>query len=362
MAQPLTIALGNAAFTVGQTALANISTSPAVTGKITLTTKSTLPAGVTFHDNGNGTGKLSGKPAANQNGTYPITITATNGGLATSQTFTLAVAATSPLPTFNVSSVTFTAKVGSTSAVLTSPANARVTEKGALPTGVSLKVGPNGTTLSGTPGPKAGGNYPITLTATNGGASASEMCTVTVDQALAITSMAGTTFATGQTGSFTVTATGFPYAQWSLANVPSALAGMLDLADNQNGTATLSALLPPGIADTFQFNIVATNSVGSTSQRFTLTVKDSPIFTSSTSATFSVNQPIAPFTIQTIGMPTATLTYAGTLPSGLKFKNNLNGTATLSGTPTHAGTYRIVITATNDVAPAALQLLTLVIQ
>lgn len=129
VAQPLTIALGNAAFTVGQTALANISTSPAVTGKITLTTKSTLPAGVTFHDNGNGTGKLSGKPAANQNGTYPITITATNGGLATSQTFTLAVAATSPLPTFNVSSVTFTAKVGSTSAVLTSPANARVTEK-----------------------------------------------------------------------------------------------------------------------------------------------------------------------------------------------------------------------------------------
>ena len=37
-----------------------------------------LPAGVTFVDNGNGTGTLSGTPAAGTGGTYAITFTATN--------------------------------------------------------------------------------------------------------------------------------------------------------------------------------------------------------------------------------------------------------------------------------------------
>ena len=39
-----------------------------------------LPAGVTFVDNGNGTGTLSGTPAAGTGGTYAITFTATQHG------------------------------------------------------------------------------------------------------------------------------------------------------------------------------------------------------------------------------------------------------------------------------------------
>ncbi|HJQ07684.1 MAG TPA: right-handed parallel beta-helix repeat-containing protein [Nocardioides sp.] len=38
-----------------------------------------LPAGVTFHDNGNGTATLSGTPDASATGSYPVTITASNG-------------------------------------------------------------------------------------------------------------------------------------------------------------------------------------------------------------------------------------------------------------------------------------------
>ena len=38
-----------------------------------------LPDGVTFVDNGDGTATLAGTPAAGTGGTYPITITATNG-------------------------------------------------------------------------------------------------------------------------------------------------------------------------------------------------------------------------------------------------------------------------------------------
>ena len=51
-----------------------------------------LPAGVTFVDNGNGTGTLSGTPAAGTGGTYAITFTATNGvGSTAPQAFTLTV-------------------------------------------------------------------------------------------------------------------------------------------------------------------------------------------------------------------------------------------------------------------------------
>ena len=51
-----------------------------------------LPAGVTFVDNGNGTGTLSGTPAAGTAGAYAFTFTATNGvGSPVAQTFTLTI-------------------------------------------------------------------------------------------------------------------------------------------------------------------------------------------------------------------------------------------------------------------------------
>jgi hypothetical protein len=51
-----------------------------------------LPTGVTFTDNGNGTGTLSGTPAAGTGGTYALTFTATNAaGSSPAQAFTLAV-------------------------------------------------------------------------------------------------------------------------------------------------------------------------------------------------------------------------------------------------------------------------------
>lgn len=51
-----------------------------------------LPAGITFVDEGNGTADLSGTPAAGTEGTYPLTITASNGGQPDAvQHFTLTV-------------------------------------------------------------------------------------------------------------------------------------------------------------------------------------------------------------------------------------------------------------------------------
>ena len=57
------------------------------------------------------------------------------------------------------------------------------------------------------------------------------------------------------------------------------------------------------------------------------------------------------------GSPTASLTESGTLPSGVTFVDDGNGTATLAGTAATgaAGTYHLTITAANGVAPRASQ-------
>jgi Big-like domain-containing protein/putative Ig domain-containing protein len=50
------------------------------------------------------------------------------------------------------------------------------------------------------------------------------------------------------------------------------------------------------------------------------------------------------------------------LPSGVTFHDNGNGTATLSGTPTSAGTFNVTFTAQNGVSPNASQNFTLTVQ
>ena len=65
----------------------------------------------------------------------------------------------------------------------------------------------------------------------------------------------------------------------------------------------------------------------------------------------------------TTGVPTAALSETGALPAGVTFVNNLDGTATLAGTPAvgSGGTYCLTITAANGVAPDATQTFTLTV-
>jgi len=80
----------------------------------------TLPSGVTFADNGDGTATLAGTPAAGTVGSYPFTITASNGtDPDATQDFTLTVAqaattisvTSSPNPSTAGEAVTITATV-----------------------------------------------------------------------------------------------------------------------------------------------------------------------------------------------------------------------------------------------------------
>lgn len=74
-------------------------------------------------------------------------------------------------------------------------------------------------------------------------------------------------------------------------------------------------------------------------------------FTSSSSATVVAGSPFS-FTITTTGASATKIKKLGRLPKGVQFRNNHNGTATISGTPTSTkhksalGTYHLTISAT----------------
>jgi hypothetical protein len=356
---------GTATFTAGQVGTFRVTTTSTGTSKIVLSEKGKLPAGVTIHNNGDGTATLGGKPAGSQAGVYSFTITAKQGALSTTQAFTLTVNPALQAPTFTSGgTATFVVGQAGSFQIATTAAgggNVTVTEKGKLPKGVTVKPGAGGTaTLSGTPAVKTGGVYHLTLSARDSAGSTTQALTLLVDQAPAIAGAVATTFAVGQAGSFRIKTAGFPAPSFSVTgNLPPGVT----LVDNHDGTATLTGTPPPGSGGTYSFTITATNGMGSDSKSFVMTVRQSPVFTNFNTATFTAGSQ-GSFTITTTGTPTAKLTWKGKLPRGLKVVDNHDGTATLSGKLAKSvkkGAYVIFITANNGVGPAAIQRLTVAV-
>jgi len=88
-----------------------------------------------------------------------------------------------------------------------------------------------------------------------------------------------------------------------------------------------------------------------------------PAITSADNVTFTVDV-LDTFTVTATGGPPPTFTLGGdALPGGVSFVDNLDGTATLSGTPTGlvAGVYNLTITASNGVNPDDVQNFTLTV-
>ena len=85
-------------------------------------------------------------------------------------------------------------------------------------------------------------------------------------------------------------------------------------------------------------------------------VQVAPTITSADSSIFPAGQP-GTFIVTTSGYPTPTLTESGTLPTGVSFVDNGNGTGTLSGTPAAGSnaSYSVTFTASNGISPAFTQ-------
>jgi len=348
-------------FQVGSAGSFTVTTHAGFPTATTVTESGSLPSGVTFTDNGDGTATLAGTPASGTGGSYPLTLTATNTVGHTDQAFTLTVTASTVIT--SADHTTFAVGSAGSFTVTTSPTATSITSSGALPSGVTFHDNGNGTaTLAGTPAAGTGGSYSLTITASNGVPPNSvQSFTLTVTEVPTITSANHTTFGVGTAGSFSVTThAGFPTA--TTLTEAGALPAGVTFVDNGNGTATLSGTPAAGTGGSYPLTLTATNTVGHTSQAFTLTVGASPTITSANHTTFTVNH-AGTFTVTTAGgFPTPpALSETGALPTGVTFHDNGNGTATLSGTPTVGGIFTITIHANNGVAPVTDQTFTLTV-
>ena len=230
------------------------------------------------------------------------------------------------------------------------------TTSGSLPSGVTFTDNHDGTaTLSGVRGNNSVGVYGITVQCQNGvGSPVTQGFTLTVSMAPTpptITSAASTTFAEGAAGTFTVLTSGSPSITLTETGV---LPSGVTFINNGDGTATISGT--PTVTGVFNITIHAVNGIGSaTPQAFSLTVTGPPTITSGISAAFMVGVTNTfPVTINW-SAPVSALTRSGALPSGIKFVDNGNGTATLSGTPVAGGVgnHTLVFTANNGITPNA---------
>ena len=361
---------------------------------------STLPSGVTFTDNGNGTATIAGSPTptigTGGSYTYTICINASNDAGTAVQTFTLTVDQVPAITSAN--STTFTAGSNGTFTVTTTgnPTPSLADTCGSpLPSGVTFTDNHDGTaTIAGTPAASTNGtySYPVCISASNtiGGTPnpVTQAFTLTVDQAPAITSMAAANFTSGSAalmtagtpGTFTVTTTGnptpgvtnaaFPAGASTYTCTPTTLPDDVTFTDNGNGTATIDYTAADDTDGSYTLCLNATNTLGSATQTFTLTIDQPPAITSVNNLIVPVSQAFS-FTVTTTGYPAPSLSDGGfsgcptDLPSDMtvSFADNGDGTATISGTPGSGdgGTWQVCITASNGVGTAATQDFTLVI-
>lgn len=328
---------------------------------ITWTESGALPAGITFNA---ALGILTGTAASGSMAVYPVTITASNGfGTAATQNFTLTVAQGKRAPAINSpNNTTFTVgQAGSFTVTTTGSPTVTLTEAGALPVGVRFVNG----VLSGTPAPGTGRKYTLTISASNGvGLKVSQVFTLTVNQAPAITSANKATFTVGRLASaltaFTVKTTGFPAPTLTL--VVNTAGGKLPAGLSFNkATGVLNGTPAAGTGGVYPITITASNGVGTpVSQNFTLTVNQAPAFakTNPISATFTVGT-AASIPEPATGFPALTYSEIGLLPKGVSFVNGV-----LSGTPAPGtgGSYPVTLVASNAVGAAKLPFVLKVLQ
>jgi hypothetical protein len=242
----------------------------------------TLPTGLTFTDNGDGTATLAGTPAAGTGGFYQVNVTAANGVApdATQQLF-LTIRQAPSTPAFVAGSLSFSVGVaGSVTFGAEGVPGSFIAVSGSLPTGFTItgSIGGSGSTLtlSGTPEAGSGGSYPITLSVDNGTPPASSLSVVlTVDEAPAITTADTATFPVGVSSSFLIQSTGFPDGAGLTvsdggATLPS---GVQFVPGVDDGTAHLVGRPNPGVVGSYPITLTASNGVSpDASQPFVLVV------------------------------------------------------------------------------------------
>jgi YVTN family beta-propeller protein len=344
---PVISTVGTAVLTAGVAGKVTIATSALPLATVTET--GALPTGVTLSP----AGVLSGTPGPGTGGSYPITITASNGIAPDfTQPFTLNIYEL-PVITSGTSATFHVGTAGSFSLSATGFPAPGFTTSGTLPTGVSLGNQSSGAwQLSGTPATGSGGVYPITVNAYNYvGTSAPQAFTLTVQEVPTFFGSPAATLLTGQAASVAVQAHGYPAPSFTES-------GKLPAGIKFSAGGVLTGSPAAGSGGSYPITIKASNGIApDASEAFTLKVNEAPAFTSPSTAAFSAGRRHT-FTFRTTGFPAATLSEQGALPSGITFKAGAGGTAVISGRPPRADrgkTYVITVSARNGVGATVHQ-------
>jgi putative Ig domain-containing protein len=273
LSAPAIIGPASVTFVTGNAGTFSYSTTGVPTAN--LSAAGTLPTGVTFVDNGDGTATLAGTPAANAGGNYSIVITASNG-VDPDATLAVAITVNQPPTVSGPASATFVVNhAGSVGFTSTGFPAVSLTASGPLPAGVTFVDNGNGTaTLAGAPAPGTVGSYPITITASNGvPPNATLAFTLIVNPAV---SVATTSLPNGQAGvayNAQLAASGgaSPYT-WAITS--GALPAGLSLAANGTISGT-----PTGPAGTATFTVKVTDSLvppGTATKVLSITIDRGP--------------------------------------------------------------------------------------
>lgn len=174
---------------------------------------------------------------------------------------------------------------------------------------------------------------------------------MTVDNAPVFKSKAEDLVHTGTSFSYPITTLyGYPVPSITSSPLPTGVT----LTDLGTGSATLGGTPVTGDGGVYPITITAKNSVATVNQTFTLTVYQAPSVVVPTSVSVSEGIGMTPVTVTYSGYPAPKVTASG-LPKGLSLVNNLNGTATISGTPgtkDPAGTDTVTISASSKAGTA----------
>jgi hypothetical protein len=328
-----------------------------------------------------GSATFTGTPAALPSGVtskaFPITLSATIGsGKPVTQSFTRTVSQPA-LKITSAATTTFQQGQNGTFTVTTTgfpTATLSIVGTNNLPSPVTFTPNGNGTaTISGiAPSTAAGKKFTITIKATSGTASVTQVFTLAV---VNYSTLSGGNFTVGKAGPATTIAASFPVPSvfptgFTVTNVQlngvsvAKLPAGLTVAGNANGTGIVINGTPAaGTGGIYSFQIKANGSPSAVSQVYTIVVNQpQPVITSTATAAFVVGQSRT-FNVTTTGFPVAAIgIISGTLPAGVTLTDNGNGTATFSGAPAPGtgGTYTLVLSAGNG-AGTATQTFTLTV-
>ena len=298
-----------------------------------------------------GTGVISGTPTTA--GTYNFTVTATDSvGGTGSQAYTVVIA--SPISVTPVSLPDTTLNVAYSQTVSASNGTGAKTfavSSGSLPTGLSLDA--NTGVISGTVSVAGTYNFDITATDTVG-ATGVKSYTVVINPLMVISPASLPDHTISVAYSQTVSKTNGTGAA-TFAVTSGALPTGLSIA---GATGVISGT--PTAAGTFNFDITATDTVGSTTVKsYSIVINPAVTVSPATLPASTINVAYSQTVSASNGTGTKTFSVSsGSLPAGLSLDTN---TGVISGTPTASGTFNFTVTATDTVGGTGSQAYSLVI-